>query len=60
MAAAVLGGLIVSTILSLVVVPCFYVVTGNIRGKIFKDRPTVPTHSTAPLPRHSVIPPRSA
>jgi multidrug efflux pump subunit AcrB len=59
MAAAVLGGLIVSTILSLVVVPCFYVVTGNIRGKIFKDRPTVPTHSTAPLPRHSVIPPRS-
>ena len=53
MAAAVLGGLIVSTVLSLVVVPCFYVVTGNIRGKIFKNRPTVPTHSTAPIPHHA-------
>ena len=53
MAAAVLGGLIVSTVLSLVVVPCFYVATGNIRGKIFKNRPTVPTHSTAPIPHHA-------
>jgi hydrophobe/amphiphile efflux-1 (HAE1) family protein len=36
MAAAVLGGLTVSTILSLVVVPAFYVVTDRIKGRIFK------------------------
>jgi hypothetical protein len=53
MAAAVLGGLTVSTLLSLFVVPCFYVVTGNIRGKIFKNRPTVPHAHTSAVPHPS-------
>ena len=35
MAAAVLGGLTVSTILSLLVVPCFYVVSDRVRSRIF-------------------------
>ena len=35
MAAAVLGGLAVSTILSLLVVPAFYVVSDNVRSKVF-------------------------
>jgi hydrophobe/amphiphile efflux-1 (HAE1) family protein len=34
MAAAVLGGLIVSTALSLLVVPCFYVVTDRVKGTL--------------------------
>ena len=34
MAAAVLGGLTVSTILSLVVVPAFYVVSGRVKGRL--------------------------
>ncbi|MBX3187090.1 MAG: efflux RND transporter permease subunit [Labilithrix sp.] len=38
MAAAVLGGLALSTILSLVVVPAFYVVSDRVRGKIFKKK----------------------
>lgn len=38
MAAAVLGGLIVSTVLSLLVVPAFYVVADRVRGKIFKKK----------------------
>ncbi|MBX3226417.1 MAG: efflux RND transporter permease subunit [Labilithrix sp.] len=53
MAAAVLGGLTVSTVLSLLVVPAFYVVTGRMRAKIIKDRPTVPSEHTAPLPHHA-------
>ena len=48
MAAAVLGGLTVSTILSLVVVPAFHVVTDNIRGRIFKKK-NVREH-TVPIP----------
>jgi multidrug efflux pump subunit AcrB len=35
MAAAVLGGLTVSTILSLVVVPAFYVVSDRLKTRIF-------------------------
>lgn len=35
MAAAVLGGLTVSTILSLLVVPCFYVVSDRVRTRVF-------------------------
>jgi multidrug efflux pump subunit AcrB len=42
MAAAVLGGLTVSTVLSLVVVPCFYVVVDRIKGKIWTKRATQP------------------
>jgi multidrug efflux pump subunit AcrB len=38
MAAAVLGGLAVSTVLSLVVVPAFYVVSDRVRGKVFGKR----------------------
>jgi len=35
MAAAVLGGLTVSTVLSLLVVPAFYVVTDRMKTRIF-------------------------
>ena len=35
MAAAVLGGLTVSTVLSLLVVPAFYVVSDRVRSKVF-------------------------
>ncbi|MDB4933824.1 MAG: multidrug efflux transporter [Labilithrix sp.] len=38
MAAAVLGGLAVSTILSLVVVPAFYVVSDRVRSRVFRKR----------------------
>jgi hypothetical protein len=38
MAAAVLGGLAVSTVLSLLVVPAFYVVFDRIRGAVFRKR----------------------
>lgn len=41
MAAAVLGGLAVSTVLSLLVVPAFYVVADRVRAKIFKPAPPV-------------------
>lgn len=36
MAAAVLGGLTVSTVLSLVVVPAFYVVSDRVRSRVFR------------------------
>ena len=42
MAAAVLGGLAVSTVLSLIVVPSFYVVSDRIRSKIFKKQAATP------------------
>jgi multidrug efflux pump subunit AcrB len=42
MAAAVLGGLTVSTILSLVVVPAFYVVTDRMKSRIFGKKPVAP------------------
>ncbi|MDB4944628.1 MAG: multidrug efflux transporter [Labilithrix sp.] len=42
MAAAVLGGLAVSTVLSLVVVPAFYVVSDRLRSKVFKNKPEEP------------------
>jgi multidrug efflux pump len=38
MAAAVLGGLIVSTVLSLLVVPAFYLVTDRMKARIFKKK----------------------
>ena len=38
MAAAVLGGLTVSTILSLVVVPAFYVVSDRVKSRIFRKK----------------------
>jgi multidrug efflux pump len=45
MAAAVLGGLIVSTVLSLLVVPAFYVVTdrakASLAAMLFKDKPKI-------------------
>jgi len=50
MAAAVLGGLAVSTVLSLVVVPAFYVVSDNIRSKIFKKKADAPKHSEPVAP----------
>jgi hydrophobe/amphiphile efflux-1 (HAE1) family protein len=39
MAAAVLGGLTVSTVLSLLVVPAFYVVSDRVRGFVFRKGP---------------------
>lgn len=38
MAAGVLGGLAVSTVLSLVVVPAFYVVADRVRSRIFRKK----------------------
>ena len=38
MAAAILGGLTVSTVLSLLVVPSFYVVTDRIKQRVFKKK----------------------
>ncbi len=49
MAAAVLGGLAVSTVLSLVVVPAFYVVADRVRSKIFKPAAAPPA---PPAPAH--------
>jgi multidrug efflux pump subunit AcrB len=48
MAAAVLGGLAVSTILSLVVVPAFYVVSDRVRGRVFGSKPSGPAHPPEP------------
>jgi hydrophobe/amphiphile efflux-1 (HAE1) family protein len=42
MAAAVLGGLAVSTVLSLVVVPAFYVVSDRVRSKVFGSKAPKP------------------
>jgi hydrophobe/amphiphile efflux-1 (HAE1) family protein len=52
MAAAVIGGLVVSTALSLLVVPAFYVLAA--RGSAFFDRlfPRKRSAETAPLARH--------
>ena len=50
MAAAVLGGLTVSTILSLVVVPAFYVVSDRVRSKVFgkpAEKPADKSHDVA-------------
>jgi multidrug efflux pump subunit AcrB len=44
MAAAVLGGLTLSTVLSLLVVPAFYVVTARLKAKLSRGEP----HSPAP------------
>ncbi len=51
MAAAVLGGLAVSTVLSLLVVPAFYVVSDRIRSKLFKKKPEEehPLEHTQPM-----------
>ena len=42
MAAVVLGGLTVSTLLSLIVVPAFYVVSARIKERIWKEKPPEP------------------
>ena len=39
MAIAVIGGLLFSTLLSLLVVPAFYVVADGLKRKLFKDKP---------------------
>ncbi|MBL8606280.1 MAG: efflux RND transporter permease subunit [Myxococcales bacterium] len=49
MAAAVLGGLAVSTVLSLLVVPAFYVVADRVRGLVFRA-PKVATPPAAEAP----------
>jgi hydrophobe/amphiphile efflux-1 (HAE1) family protein len=51
MAAAVLGGLTVSTMLSLLVVPAFYVVADRAKSRIFgRARDAARTPSIAPIP----------
>lgn len=45
MAAAVLGGLALSTILSLVVVPAFYVVSDRVKSRIWRKKPEVAAHA---------------
>lgn len=63
MAAAVLGGLTVSTVLSLLVVPAFYVVSDRLRSKIFKPKPKAdapkgePPHGDVTQPMPAVQPP---
>jgi Cu/Ag efflux pump CusA len=49
MAAAVLGGLAVSTVLSLLVVPAFYVVSDRVRSRVFKKKPEVSLEHTAKM-----------
>jgi multidrug efflux pump len=56
MAAAVLGGLTVSTILSLVVVPAFYLVTDNMRTRLLgkrKKRPQTSASTPPPAAAHA-------
>jgi len=48
MAAAVLGGLAVSTVLSLVVVPAFYVVSDRVKGKLWKKKAEEKAAATPP------------
>ena len=49
-AAAVLGGLTVSTVLSLVVVPAFYVVTDRMKIRVFGKKKVPAQEHTAPHP----------
>ena len=53
MAAAVLGGLTVSTVLSLLVVPCIYVVSDRVRTKIFGKSAVAPGHKPGE-PEHKI------
>ncbi len=50
MADAVIGGLVLSTVLSLLVVPCFYVVADSIKSKLSRAKPPaapVEAHTTS-------------
>jgi multidrug efflux pump subunit AcrB len=51
MAIAVIGGLIVSTALSLVVVPCFYFVADRSRARLFRSRAARQARKRGALPR---------
>ncbi|MFS8071463.1 MAG: efflux RND transporter permease subunit, partial [Byssovorax sp.] len=51
MAAVVLGGLTVSTLLSLIVVPAFYVVSARIKEKLWKERKEPAETAKAPASR---------
>jgi multidrug efflux pump subunit AcrB len=51
MADAVIGGLVLSTALSLLVVPAFYVVADRLRSK--KTQPVTGTGAHAPAPDHA-------
>lgn len=48
MAIAVLGGLVVSTLLCLVVVPAFYVMTDSWKQRLFRKKPEAPAHVPTP------------
>lgn len=50
MAAVVLGGLTVSTLLSLIVVPAFYVVSARIKERIWKEKPPEVMKEAQPQP----------
>ncbi|MND09665.1 Multidrug resistance protein MdtB [compost metagenome] len=49
MAIAVIGGLIVSTVLSLVVVPCFYIIADKASGWVRSRLPRRTAPAPAPL-----------
>jgi multidrug efflux pump subunit AcrB len=56
MAAAVLGGLTVSTLLSLIVVPAFYVVADRLRGRRGQKTGLKTEHGTEGAPASSDVP----
>ncbi|RYY11443.1 MAG: efflux RND transporter permease subunit, partial [Alphaproteobacteria bacterium] len=48
MAVVVIGGLVVSTLLCLVVVPAFYVMTDRWKQRLFAKKPAPPMPAPAP------------
>jgi multidrug efflux pump len=48
MAVAVIGGVIVSTLLTLIVVPCFYIVAERVKARLRRGAPEVPVEPPAP------------
>jgi multidrug efflux pump subunit AcrB len=53
MAAAVLGGLTVSTLLSLMVVPAFYVVSDRVKARVFRKKAPPVAEAPAAEPQHA-------
>ncbi|WP_437275026.1 efflux RND transporter permease subunit [Sorangium sp. So ce375] len=58
MAAAVIGGLVVSTALSLLVVPAFYVVADDVQGRVARFRARRREHHAPAGPAHPAAPER--
>jgi multidrug efflux pump subunit AcrB len=51
MADAVIGGLLVSTVLSLLVVPAFYVTADRLKRALSRKKPEPAPHAPAPAPQ---------